>query len=46
MRQNKWNLNLNAKALYDLKFIDNQYWLGTDNGLFIISQDYEITKHY
>ena len=44
--QNKWDLNLNANALYDLKFIDNQYWLGTDNGLFIISQDYQITKHY
>ena len=44
--QNKWHLNLNASALYDLKFIDNQYWLGTDNGLFVISQDYQITKHY
>ncbi len=44
--QNKWNLKLNASALYDLKFIDNQYWLGTNNGLFIISQDYQIVKHY
>lgn len=44
--QNKWDLNLNANALYDLKFIDNQYWLGTDNGLFIISEDYQIAKHY
>ncbi len=44
--QNKWNLKLNASALYDLKFIDNQYWLGTNNGLFIISQDYKIVKHY
>ena len=44
--QNKWNLKLNASALYDLKFIDNQYWLGTNNGLYIISQDYEIVKHY
>lgn len=44
--QNKWNLKLNASALYDLKFIDNQYWLGTNNGLYIISQDYQIVKHY
>ena len=43
---NKWNIKLNASALYDLKFIDNQYWLGTNNGLFIISKDYEIVKHY
>ena len=44
--QNKWNLKLNANALYDLKLIDNQYWLGTDNGLYIVSEDYKIVKHY
>ena len=44
--QNKWDLKLNANALYDLKFIDNQYWLGTDNGLYIVSEDYKIIKHY
>ncbi|ASP46673.1 EAL domain-containing protein [Cognaticolwellia beringensis] len=44
--ENKWNLKLNADALYDLKFIDNQYWLATNNGLFVVSQDYEIKKHY
>jgi diguanylate cyclase (GGDEF)-like protein/PAS domain S-box-containing protein len=44
--QNKWDLKLTASALYDLKFIDNQYWLGTNDGLFIISQDYKIVKHY
>ncbi|MBA6417811.1 hypothetical protein H4J50_17570 [Colwellia sp. 6M3] len=43
---NKWNLKLNANALYDLKFIDNHYWLATNNGLFVVSQDYEIKKHY
>ena len=43
---NKWNLKLNADALYDLKLIDNQYWLATDNGLFVISQEYKIKKHY
>lgn len=43
---NKWDLKLNADALYDLKFIDNQYWLGTNNGLYIIDEDYQIIKHY
>lgn len=43
---NKWNLKLDANALYDLKFIDNQYWLATNNGLFIVSQDYKIIKRY
>jgi len=44
--KNKWNLNLDVDALYDLKFIDNQYWLGTNKGLYIVSQDYKIIKHY
>ena len=44
--QNKWNLKLNANALYDVKFIDHQYWLATDNGLYIVSQAYDIIKHY
>ncbi|MGB1262006.1 MAG: EAL domain-containing protein [Cognaticolwellia sp.] len=44
--QNKWGLKLNANALYDLKLVDNQYWLATDNGLYIVSQDYNIIKHY
>ena len=43
---NKWNLSLNAASLYDLKFIDNQYWLATDNGVYVVSQDYKINKHY
>jgi len=44
--ENKWDLEINANALFDLKFIDNQYWLATDNGLYIVSEDYEIVKHY
>jgi diguanylate cyclase (GGDEF)-like protein/PAS domain S-box-containing protein len=44
--QNKWNLKLDVEALFDLKYIDDQYWLGTSNGLYIISEDYQIIKHY
>ncbi|MBA6294909.1 EAL domain-containing protein [Colwellia sp. MB02u-9] len=44
--ENKWNLSINATGLFDLKIIDNQYWLATDNGLFVISQEYKIKKHY
>jgi diguanylate cyclase (GGDEF)-like protein/PAS domain S-box-containing protein len=43
---NKWDLKLNANALYDLKLIDNQYWLATDNGLYIVSKDYKVIKQY
>lgn len=44
--QNKWDLKLNAESLYDIKYIDSQYWLGTNNGLYIVSEDYQIIKHY
>lgn len=44
--ENKWNLSLNATSLYDLKVIDNHYWLATDNGVYVVSQDYKVNKHY
>ena len=44
--ENKWNLSLDAMSLYDLMVIDNQYWLATDNGVFVVSKDYKIIKHY
>ena len=44
--ENKWNLSIDATGLFDLKVVDNQYWLATDNGLFVISNDYELKKHY
>ena len=34
--KNKWNLVINAKSLFDLKYIDNNYWLATDNGVYVI----------
>jgi diguanylate cyclase (GGDEF)-like protein/PAS domain S-box-containing protein len=43
--ENKWNLIIDADGLYDIKFIENDYWLATNNGLFIISQNYRIIKH-
>ena len=43
--QNKWNLSINAGALFDLKVIENDYWLATDNGLFIVSADYQFKRH-
>ena len=42
---NKWNIELPAQGLYDFKVIEDDYWLATDNGVFIISDDYEIKKH-
>ncbi|WDE00573.1 EAL domain-containing protein [Thalassomonas actiniarum] len=45
-KDNKWNLNLNASALFDIKIIDDQYWLATNNGVYIISYDFQILEHF
>jgi len=41
-KQNKHNLSITATALFDMKTIDNQYWLATDNGLYIVEYYYLI----
>ena len=44
-KNNKWNLNITADGLYDVKVIEDDYWLATDNGVFIVSDSYQIKKH-
>lgn len=40
-----WSLNINANILYSFSEIENNYWLATDNGLYIISNNYQIKQH-
>ena len=42
---NKFNLTIKANALFDMKIIDNQYWLATDNGLYIVDDRYQLVSH-
>ena len=43
--QNKYDLYIDAEAIFDIKTIDNQYWLATDNGLFIVDDRYQLISH-
>tara|TARA_R110002167_G_scaffold179835_2_gene379735 strand:+ start:29452 stop:34200 length:4749 start_codon:yes stop_codon:yes gene_type:complete len=43
--QNKFNLAIDANALFDMKIIDNRYWLATDNGLYIVDDRYQLISH-
>lgn len=43
--KNKWDINIPAVSLNDIKIIEGDYWLATDNGVFIVSDSYKITKH-
>lgn len=44
-KQNKYHLSIDANALYDMKVIDNNYWLATDNGLYIVDDRYQLVSH-
>jgi diguanylate cyclase (GGDEF)-like protein/PAS domain S-box-containing protein len=44
-KTNPWNLNINANFIYDFKKIDNNYWLGTDNGAYKIDANLSSVKH-
>ncbi|MFA3790567.1 EAL domain-containing protein [Aliiglaciecola sp. SL4] len=41
-QQNPWNIHLEAKNLYDIVKIDDQYWLGTAIGAIVLSEDYQV----
>ncbi|WP_448210886.1 EAL domain-containing protein [Colwellia sp. MEBiC06753] len=41
----KWNFTIDANALYDIKFIGENYWLATDNGVFVLDKNYQLIKH-
>ena len=42
---NKFDLTIHAQSLFDVAVIDNQYWLATNNGLYIINDDYQLLSH-
>jgi len=44
-KQNKFHLSIDANALFDIKTIDNQYWLATNNGLYIVDDRYKLISH-
>ena len=47
---NKVDLHINANTLFDLKEVDGQLWLATDNGLFIVDllskSQYQLDSHF
>ncbi|WP_448549179.1 EAL domain-containing protein [Thalassotalea fusca] len=43
---NRWQLNLDVSALYDMVQIGKEYWLATDNGLYVLNKQLELIQHY
>lgn len=44
--QNSQTSFIPAQTLYDIKFIDQQYWLATDSGLYILGEELQIIDHF
>lgn len=42
---NKWHLKLDAKGIFEIKEIENNYWVATENGIFIVDENYKLVKH-
>lgn len=42
---NKWHLKIDAKGIFEIKEIENNYWVATDNGIFIVDKSYKLVKH-
>ncbi|MGK0305462.1 MAG: diguanylate cyclase (GGDEF)-like protein/PAS domain S-box-containing protein [Gammaproteobacteria bacterium] len=43
-KENPWNLNINANYLMDFKKIEDNYWLGTDIGAYIVDANLSSIK--
>lgn len=44
--KNKWKLNIPANSYFEIKEIDNQYWIATELGIFIVDKSYNLIKTY
>ncbi|WNC69574.1 EAL domain-containing protein [Thalassotalea nanhaiensis] len=42
--KNKWHLNIDASGIFEIKEIENNFWVATDNGIFIIDKNYKLKK--
>ena len=43
---NPWNITIPARFLFDIQMFNQQYWLATEQGVWVLDQQYNIVKHY
>ncbi|WP_426358057.1 EAL domain-containing protein [Pseudocolwellia sp. HL-MZ19] len=44
-QENKWGLSIDANNLSDITIVDNDYWLATDKGVYVVDKNYKLKKH-
>lgn len=44
--ENKWGLSIDVDRLSDIVVVDNDYWLATNKGVYVVGQDYKLKHHF
>ncbi|MFU1598747.1 EAL domain-containing protein [Alteromonas macleodii] len=42
---NPWGINLDVRSIHDVKVINGNYWLATDEGIYVMSASGKILQH-
>jgi len=45
-KNNKFRITIAADSLFDIKEINGNYWLATDNGIYVLDEDYILIDSY
>jgi len=45
-KNNFWKISIPADSLFDIKEINNHYWLATEQGIYVLDQNYTIIDRY
>jgi diguanylate cyclase (GGDEF)-like protein/PAS domain S-box-containing protein len=43
---NNFRITIPAKSLFDIQEIDDNYWLATDNGIYVLDENYNLVDRY
>ena len=44
-KTSQWDFTIAANSLFDIKEVAENYWLATDNGIFIVDKNYQVKHH-
>ncbi len=42
--ENKWKLNIPAKNIFEIKKIEQQYWVASNKGVYVVDKNYKLVK--
>jgi diguanylate cyclase (GGDEF)-like protein/PAS domain S-box-containing protein len=45
-KNNIWNITISATSLFQIKEINNHYWLATEKGIYVLDQNYNLIDQY